>query len=155
MDMTTQNKVFSRICGPQGILRRRNSTVILATHATRFLRYMDKVVVIGDQGSIVEPGSLSIISAGDYASSGDDDMDEDSIDPPEHYEDIESNRHRYSNTRPAEQEDPILDKARQTGDFAVYRYYFSCLSWKMGLTFLFFQLCYAFTTTFPTVWLKW
>jgi ATP-binding cassette subfamily C (CFTR/MRP) protein 1 len=71
LDMTTQNKIFSRILGPQGTLRRRNTTVILATHASRFLRYTDHVVVLNDKGTISEQGSFDeLVTAGGYISSG-------------------------------------------------------------------------------------
>jgi ATP-binding cassette subfamily C (CFTR/MRP) protein 1 len=155
--MTTQNKTFSRILGPQGILRRRNTTIVLATHASRFLRYMDHIVVLSDKSTILEQGSFDeLVKSGGYISSGEEHTGEVSVDLAEdHYSlDIELSLHQ-SDTAVHQEDDMSHDKARQTGDFTVYKYYFSCLSWKIGVTFLIFQVSYAFLTTFPTIWLKW
>ena len=156
LDMTTQNKIFSRILGPQGILRRRNTTVILATHTSRFLRYTDHVVVLNDKGIISEQGSFDeLVTEGGYISSGGENAG-DSVDLAEEKTSLDTNLSSHqSDTAILEQNDLAQDKSRQTGDFTVYRYYLSCLSWKVGVTFLIFQVSYAFLTTFPTIWLKW
>jgi ATP-binding cassette subfamily C (CFTR/MRP) protein 1 len=154
--MTTQNKIFSRVLGPQGILRRRNTTVILATHASRFLRYTDYVVVLSDKGTISEQGSFDeLVAAGGYISPGGENAG-DSIDLAEEQTSFDVNLSSHqSDAAILQTNDLAPDKARQTGDFTVYRYYFSCLSWKIGVMFLIFQVSYAFLTTFPAIWLKW
>ncbi|KAL5448960.1 hypothetical protein PMIN07_004119 [Paraphaeosphaeria minitans] len=155
LDMRTQNKIFSRVLGPNGLMRKRGATAILATHAERFIRYVDHIIVLSGKGTISEQGSLAELSrAGGYvAASAVDTSSESSMDtvPDDTDPKVEF---ASSNSATANEAAP-LEKARQIGDFNVYRYYFSFLSWKIGIIFLVLQFSYAFLNTFPTVWLKW
>jgi ATP-binding cassette, subfamily C (CFTR/MRP), member 1 len=38
LDVNTQKNVFDRLLGPHGLLRKRKSTVVIATHAGKFAR---------------------------------------------------------------------------------------------------------------------
>ncbi|CAD0099756.1 unnamed protein product, partial [Aureobasidium mustum] len=55
LDTRTERLVFNRVLGPQGLLRKMKSTVVLATHAIGWLRYADTVLVIED-GKLVYQG---------------------------------------------------------------------------------------------------
>ncbi|KAF2449993.1 putative multidrug resistance protein [Karstenula rhodostoma CBS 690.94] len=155
LDMSTQNKIFSRVLGPNGLLRKRGATMILATHAVRFLRYTDQIIALSDSGTISEQGTLNELSRteGYVAASTADISSESSADTVSEEDDPKVEL--ASSDANAAAEAAPLDKARQIGDLNVYRYYFSFLSWKTGIMFLVLQVCYAFLSTFPTVWLKW
>lgn len=56
LDNTTEKLVFNRVFGPEGILRKSGATVILATHATYYARYADRIIVISN-GRITEQGT--------------------------------------------------------------------------------------------------
>ncbi|KAH0165268.1 P-loop containing nucleoside triphosphate hydrolase protein, partial [Aureobasidium melanogenum] len=58
LDTRTERLVFNRVLGPQGLLRKMKSTVVLATHAIGWLRYADTVLVIED-GKLVYQGGPS------------------------------------------------------------------------------------------------
>jgi ATP-binding cassette subfamily C (CFTR/MRP) protein 1 len=55
LDNTTEKLVFDRVFGRHGFFRKRNATVVLATHAIHYARHADKVVIISD-GRIVGDG---------------------------------------------------------------------------------------------------
>ena len=58
LDTRTQRDVFNQVFGPRGLLRLNKTTVILATHATKFLSSADLIVALGRDGKIVEQGTF-------------------------------------------------------------------------------------------------
>ncbi|TLS21235.1 uncharacterized protein PpBr36_10624 [Pyricularia pennisetigena] len=55
LDKTTENLVFSRVFGRDGLLRQMKCTVVLVTHSVRWAAHADKVVVVSD-GRVVADG---------------------------------------------------------------------------------------------------
>ncbi|KAH0073344.1 P-loop containing nucleoside triphosphate hydrolase protein, partial [Aureobasidium melanogenum] len=55
LDTRTERLVFNRVLGPQGLLRKMRSTVVLTTHIVGWLRYADTVLVVED-GKLVYQG---------------------------------------------------------------------------------------------------
>lgn len=55
LDNTTEKLVFDRVFGRHGFFRKRNVTVILATHAIHYARYADKTIIMS-HGRIVGDG---------------------------------------------------------------------------------------------------
>jgi ATP-binding cassette subfamily C (CFTR/MRP) protein 1 len=115
----------------------------------RLLRYVDHIVVLSDRGNISEQGTFAELSgAGHYvAVNVEDSLNEASVDTLS--KDAIPTVEFLSNASAVEEDAP-LDKARQIGDVNVYRYYFSFLSWKIGIMFLILQVCYAVLNTFPS-----
>jgi ATP-binding cassette subfamily C (CFTR/MRP) protein 1 len=62
LDSTTEKLVFDRVFGCNGVLRKANATVILATHATYFARHADKIIVLSE-GRITEHGTYQELIA--------------------------------------------------------------------------------------------
>ncbi|KAL1795382.1 hypothetical protein ACET3X_007198 [Alternaria dauci] len=61
LDSTTEKLVFSRVFGPEGLLRQIKSTVVLATHSIRWTAKSDKIVVMSE-GGIVAHGCHESLS---------------------------------------------------------------------------------------------
>ena len=57
LDTTTEEHVFRQVFGPEGLLKRRRSTVVLCTHSVRYLPAADYIIALGD-GTVVERGSF-------------------------------------------------------------------------------------------------
>ncbi|THY82869.1 P-loop containing nucleoside triphosphate hydrolase protein, partial [Aureobasidium pullulans] len=55
LDTRTERLVFNRVLGPQGLLRKIGSAVVLATHAIGWLRYADTVLVF-ENGKLIYRG---------------------------------------------------------------------------------------------------
>lgn len=55
LDKSTEMLVFRRVFGKNGLLRKSNSTVVLATHSAHWASEADQIVVLAD-GSVLECG---------------------------------------------------------------------------------------------------
>lgn len=58
LDADTEEHVFSRVFGPEGLIKRRNATAVLCTHSIRHLPSADHIVAMGSDGTIVEQGKF-------------------------------------------------------------------------------------------------
>ncbi|KAK0615109.1 P-loop containing nucleoside triphosphate hydrolase protein, partial [Bombardia bombarda] len=70
LDADTYSKCFTAILGPEGLLRRSRTAVILATHNIQLLPHADNIIVLGDNGEIVEKGTFDELNSaeGSYVS---------------------------------------------------------------------------------------
>ena len=59
LDADTEEYVFQRVFGPNGLLRCRNATAVLCTHTIRHLPSADHIVALGADGAIVEQGTFN------------------------------------------------------------------------------------------------
>jgi ATP-binding cassette subfamily C (CFTR/MRP) protein 1 len=57
LDNTTEKLVFDRVFGPNGLLRKSNATVVLATHATYYARYADRIMIFS-KGKVASKGTF-------------------------------------------------------------------------------------------------
>ena len=157
LDMATQNRIFQRLFGPRGLIRQLGTTAVLATHADRFLRHADHVIVLGE-GKILEQGPYMKLNMAQGPAEKE--CSETSGNPNDEVSlDVEDGNEAQSPTTYSPHEenakDKPLDKSRQLGDFQVYRYYFAALTWTIAAIFFVLQISWAFLSCFPTVWLKW
>ncbi|KAK0757803.1 hypothetical protein N5P37_009819 [Trichoderma harzianum] len=65
IDMETEGLIFHRLWGSNGLLRRLQATVVLATHATHRLRYSDQIFVLSTEGVPLEQGTFDRLTASD------------------------------------------------------------------------------------------
>ena len=137
LDAETEEQVFGRLLGRQGLLRQLGAGVLLATNAVHRLSYADHIIAMNESGCIAEQGSLQQLRvAGGYVQSL-------------------ATKHKEEN-RAKVDNDTLLninttmaligmvgrlgadleELNRQTGELGVYEYYFSSVGWAS--TFLFF-----------------
>ncbi|KAK4071607.1 uncharacterized protein Triagg1_5845 [Trichoderma aggressivum f. europaeum] len=70
IDKETEGLIFHRLWGSDGLLRRLQATVVLATHATHRLRYSDQIFVLSAKGVPLEQGTLDeLIASNGYIAS--------------------------------------------------------------------------------------
>jgi len=164
MDAATENLVFERLLGPEGLLRKSSTTVIIATHAglytkptklsnakvlniVNLLPSADYIIALGANGKVLEQGTFEQLNKLDgYVKSF-------SVQQGKRNSEIitEPLGKRTLGTMVAS---PLVDamdeKKRQLGDLSVYKYYFRSIGWFA--TFMFFALsaiC-GFFLTFPS-----
>ncbi|TDZ30419.1 ABC transporter FUM19 [Colletotrichum spinosum] len=157
LDNDTAGEVFRRVFGLEGILRRRNATAILCTHAIKYLPLADHIIALGSDGTLVEQGTFSdlmrdkryVASLGVRATDSDRESEsgEDSADPGKP---TASPKSRRPHTIAAE----LMEKSRQTGDFSVYVHYFHSLNPTAVAIFVVSCVSYSTWNSFPTIWLK-
>lgn len=161
LDADTEDQVFRRIFGPDGLLRRRGATVILCTHSVKHLPAADHIVALGPDGRVVEQGSFDAlvanesyvaglgVRAGDGSSSSRNSRD--NVDAaPEMMPPVE----RSATTRSVAPTLAPDDRARMVGDRAVYRYYLRTMTFLPVFGFTFTGLLTGVFLNLPTVWLK-
>jgi ATP-binding cassette, subfamily C (CFTR/MRP), member 1 len=131
LDADTEEQVFRRVFSSEGLLRKRNATVVLCTHSVRRLPSADHVIVLGPDGVLVEQGSFrELVKNQKYVSSLNIKETEDampsggSVTPVQVVEPEQSGFLRAITAAPISPTE-AEDTSRMIGDTAVYRHYFA------------------------------
>ncbi|RBR06588.1 uncharacterized protein FIESC28_10983 [Fusarium coffeatum] len=159
LDADTEERVFRRVFGPDGLLRQRGTTVVLCTHSVRHLPAADHIVALGN-GTIVEQGSFAelmarpgyVHSIGLRSSSDSDITSERSTS-----KDRSETAKFEVGVAPAQSVLSVTadeDGSRQHGDRSVYGHYTKSVGPIFVVLSLFFASLWGFFTNFPTIWLK-
>ncbi|KAK5991839.1 ABC multidrug transporter B [Cladobotryum mycophilum] len=152
--------ISERLFGPQGLVRRNKSTVILVTHASSLVSLADDVIVL-ENGIVVESGSLSslretssrlpslkmeqpsLIQSPQTASAQDGTMSS-----------LEERCEAAEEVLSALGEQASELKS-QNGDFSVYQYYSRCAGHGMVAGFCAMTMMWAFCDEFSVVVIDW
>ncbi|KAI0391240.1 P-loop containing nucleoside triphosphate hydrolase protein [Xylariaceae sp. FL0594] len=161
LDADTEEQVFARVFGPNGVIHRRQATAVLCTHSVRHLPFADHIIVLGGDGTVVEQGSFNqLVSGGSYVQglglSKVSDVISDSEDSvtEETLKEVEPVVRAEAVAAPTTEVPKSLDSARQLGDWAVYKHYFKAMGFFLAGSLFFWAALYGFFYNFPTVWLK-
>ena len=150
LDTRTQQDVFNRVFGPQGLLRLNGTSVILATHATKFLSAADHIIALGREGNIAEQGTFEHLKvAQGYLHSLD----------VEHYKENHSTANDDSrNDLPQKANAPATTAkplATSSGEKGIYRYYLSSAGVFNCLLALFIATGMTFFGSASLLVIKW
>lgn len=156
LDADTEDQVFKRVFGPNGLLRQRNATVVLSTHSIQHLPCADHIIALGENGTVVEQGSFQDLIANEkYVHSLD--IKESTVRTFESH--LPAKTQGSSNAEEnavAEHVAPtyLEEKDRMLGDSTVYRYYLTSLGKTSITAFVTFGLGWGYFYNFGTVWLR-
>ncbi|KAL2257594.1 hypothetical protein VTK26DRAFT_9425 [Humicola hyalothermophila] len=160
LDAETEERVFLRVFSPTGLIRRRNATCVLCTHSIRHLPLADHIVALGQDGAIVEQGTFRELLANEQyvhslgvTENEKSDLRTPSTDAPN--TPIKEERpkvHLGQSASPIKTE--LEDRARMTGDWAVYHHYFARINVIAKLAFVVFGTGWGFFSNWGTIWLK-
>jgi ABC-type multidrug transport system fused ATPase/permease subunit len=154
LDADTEEQVFRQVFGPDGLLRRRGTTVALCTHSIRHLPVADYIIALGD-GTIVEQGTFDELMARDGyicrlgLRSGSESDTSSEITPSTKDDvktDAEQLHHLPTNVVLVEQG---TGKSRQTGDKTVYKHYVKSMGVFLATCSLFFAALWGILYKFP------
>ncbi|KAL6824764.1 P-loop containing nucleoside triphosphate hydrolase protein [Trichoderma sp. SZMC 28015] len=157
LDVDTEQQVFRKVFGTEGLLTRRRSTVVLCTHSVRHLPAADYVIVLED-GIVSEQGTFNKLIAnqgylqrlGLKRSSENNARPERSVAKENAqestFEDIRTTLSIVNTT-------PNADASRQVGDRTVYKHYMMNMGWPVAASALFFAMLWGFLLNFSTIWL--
>ncbi len=154
LDAGTEEKVFRRVFGANGLLKRRGTTVVLCTHSAKHLIASDYILAL-QSGTIIEQGvfaqlvaqegyvyQLRLKATKDDCSSGTaasedagTDMEPESIPQPSVPKSIQDE----------------TSSSRQSGDKAVYKHYIVSMGILVSLASVLLAVLWGFFTNFPTV----
>ncbi|KAK0120207.1 hypothetical protein ONS95_011613 [Cadophora gregata] len=131
LDAETEEKVFSKLFGSSGLLKRIGTTVILVTHAVHRLPFADQILALDASGRMVEQGTFQELKAGGgYVDSllqqvGERSRGEENTDIPDEVERIEKLASRAIDFETVDDEKTIHET-----EFATYKYYFESIGWR-------------------------
>lgn len=156
LDADTEEQVFRQVFGPDGLLRRRRSTVILCTHSIRHLPAADYIIALGD-GTIAEQGTFSdLVTLQGYVhrlglkSSSDSDASSEKTTSKKSVRESRPQLLRMTTTN-ASTLASETDESRKMGDKTVYTHYFKSVGWAVVGSSLCFAALWGFFTNFPTI----
>ncbi|KAI1382741.1 P-loop containing nucleoside triphosphate hydrolase protein [Hypoxylon trugodes] len=162
LDANTEDHVYRKVFSSDGLLRRRNVTVVLCTHSIKHLPFADHIIALGSDGSLVEQGSFPELMANEsYVQS----LGVKESDTTGTNDGVQSIADELSNTQKEPTPTTIVvanskesnvseEQARMIGDIAVYRHYFSRIDNIIIAALLLFGLGWGFFSNFTTIWLK-
>ncbi|KID91337.1 ABC transporter, transmembrane domain, type 1 [Metarhizium guizhouense ARSEF 977] len=150
LDSTTEEKIFARLFGHDGLFRKQKTTVIMATNAVHRLSAADHIIALSSDGRVLEQGSFEELQAtGAYTRA---------LAPSKRKTaSAEGPMTTQINTQLSHAIAPEVPKGlqRRTGDGTVYNYYIATFGWYKWSILMFFAACYGLLTVFPQVWVNW
>lgn len=150
LDAETEDQVFGRLFGTDGLLRKLRTTVLVATHAIHRLPVSDYIVALDSSGHVVEQGHFEQLrSSGKY-------VEELSMklrlsDESAAKEQPEAAKLDVSAFKAGHEElDARTEElSRQSGDLSVYKYYFASIGWQHTIIFWVLVVLYGVTLKLP------
>lgn len=153
LDNTTEAKISENLLSSQGVLRSVGTTVILVTHNAKHLHTADHIIALGSDGQVIEEGSLSDLLENDQYVAGltlGRMQEESSSTNPK----VNHSRDKPLTEGPSYPQLQLDGRARQLGDIAVFRYFFSLFGSLYMVYFALSCVAFSFFYNFSTVWLK-
>ncbi|KAK4209327.1 P-loop containing nucleoside triphosphate hydrolase protein [Rhypophila decipiens] len=174
LDADTELEVFTKVFGPDGILRHRKATVVLVTHSVKHLPQADNILLLGANSTIRYKGNYAgLITAGIrehnehlHKLKGDviettvkrafqQDQEEAVIQDIKFPTKEEEEYTAVTNAKaPVHNSSFLSDKDRMTGDSTVYRYYLASLGKMSIVAFAVFGIGWGFFYNFGYIWLR-
>ncbi|EPS37133.1 hypothetical protein H072_9271 [Dactylellina haptotyla CBS 200.50] len=161
LDTITEERIFMRLFGADGLLRRNRVTIILATHAVHRLPHADQIIVMNKTGSIQSRGSWKALSSDSDFIEVLRDAAKREISESSHHDGINDDQELPHEVTPYADDDArtqatIDDISRKTGDIAVYKHYFKAVGSRHSIIFACLLLVESALWCTLTVWLnKW
>lgn len=129
LDAETKEHISNQIFGKKGLFRQLGATVLLATHAVHRLSYSDNIIALGGDGRVIEQGDFEQLrNAGGYVQSLAAGIKSEDIATSTSTPKKPDNTAQTAPPKPDNDEE-VEELNRQTGDFAVYEYYFASIGW--------------------------
>ncbi|KAH8594448.1 putative ABC multidrug transporter [Bisporella sp. PMI_857] len=156
LDRRTQDEIWGMVFGPRGLFRQHGITVVIATHTLRYLRDADKIVVLGNEGRVINQGQLDELNQRDeyirtlFAEDELYHFPQDDL-----ASDMRGQREQAKSRAVIQAEtDEQKDLLRSTGDSSLYRYYFKSIGSLYSLGIFSLGAIATFCIVFPDVWLR-
>ncbi|CAI7591777.1 unnamed protein product [Penicillium manginii] len=155
LDNATSKLVFNRVFGSNGLLRRLGGVTFLATHSIDYMKYANFIVVLGDDGQVLEQGSPEDIRS--YATDvpGPNKTDEKETNTEiDLFDDQESQHEPQESTLESLGDSSGSDKRQGGADMSIYKYYFSALGWERISFLLLFLIIDSGIGGFRYIWIE-
>jgi ABC-type multidrug transport system fused ATPase/permease subunit len=156
LDADTEEQVFRQVFGPDGLLRRRRSTVVLCTHSVRHLPVADHIIALED-GTVVEQGSFHKLMTlqGYVQRMGLRPSSDSGTSSEQTASEMRARESRpqllHTTTTNTSSRAPDTDELRQVGDITVYKHYFKRMGIFLAVWSFLFAALWGFFANFPTI----
>ncbi|KXH61282.1 ABC transporter [Colletotrichum salicis] len=152
LDSKSVSQISSRLFSKEGHLRRKEISVILATHTRSLLRYADELIIL-TEGQVLSQGSYEqvLASSSDLITKSKLEDDDNSS----RGEKSEQAEDSVKSTQIQRTLDAEEDRMRQNGSWSVYKYYFERAGWIVVGSFVFATFTEAFCSGFTNIWFQW
>ncbi|KAM0421107.1 hypothetical protein ACHAPT_011178 [Fusarium lateritium] len=153
LDNDTEAELFRRVYGPGGITRRRNVTVVICTHSVRHLPTADHIIALGSGGTVIEQGTFSeLLENKKYVYSLG--VKHGGPDTPSTVNKSEEQANTVPIPPSATAKTEMYDKARQQGDWSIYKHYFKSVGFMAAATVISAGIMFGACSNISSVWLK-
>lgn len=146
LDAETEETVFVKYFGRQGLLRQAGATAILVTHAVTRLPYSDYIIALDADGQISEQGTFDQLrNAGGYVErlatkhkyeSATTSSEDSGVEPSAGQPTMSAQDSKARANAKVEAEEEDLN--RSLGELSTYKYYFSYIGWSRSCLSLFY-----------------
>lgn len=163
LDANTEEQVFRRIFGPDGVLRRRNATVILCTHSVRHLPSADHIIALDASGKIVEQGSFHDLAKNEKYVHGlgikrklAEELSLGLEESSTHTSTVDDEKATISETTPTKETATKLfatGQATRARERKIYAHYYRSIGFIPCFVFLLFGLSYGFFVNWEYIWI--
>ncbi|UNI24992.1 hypothetical protein JDV02_010703 [Purpureocillium takamizusanense] len=150
LDQQTSRDVFARLLGPDGLLRKEGTTVVMATHALEYLSSADTVVALDQKGSIVKQlASRDMYLSKEYVEALKQDGEGTETD------NIGETSSRDGTSRKASAKQPSTPELiKKVGDLSLYKFYLQSCGVFIFIIWLVLAAGYIFSGKLPQIWLR-
>lgn len=149
LDKVTERNILDMVFAPDGLVKKAQLTVILATNSASHLRYSDEVVILNEDHCVAQQGAYQdLLAEGGYLHRLAAEPNVSTIRKQEL--DISEDTLDEIGLGKVQEEEADMDPSRKTGDLTVYRYYFSTAGWSEMITYLFACCVFVFGVSFPS-----
>jgi ATP-binding cassette subfamily C (CFTR/MRP) protein 1 len=146
LDANSEETIFTKLLGPDGLLRKDGRTVIFATNALHRLSSADHIIVLAADGTIAEQGPYSRLGSSVAA-----------------YVQAAKSEVRHNHDKPvtlaipveAVTDTQVEGQQRRTGDFTIYKYYAKSVGMLNLALFFAFGAVFVFALIFPQYIIGW
>lgn len=148
LDAISEDRIFSRLFGKNGLLHQSGTTIILATHAAHRLPLADHIIALTSKGALSEQGRFQDLILGNGYVSG---LVARHVS--EVTEDKDVSPAKTKVPEDVRQQNAKADIKRPVGEWATYRFYFASLGWQnlgvWAVLLIFYSLLQQFPSTYP------
>lgn len=146
LDVNTEEVIIHRLLGPRGLLRKFDTTVLLVSHSLRVLAIADQIITLSKGSCVVHRGSISPSRKG---------LDVTTDTPLDKSTGVKVSEASKAWAPKGPSKEDKDDLARRTGDWSIYKYYFSNFQKRYSAMFVAFSVGAAFSSRFSQIWLNW
>ncbi|KAK8046051.1 P-loop containing nucleoside triphosphate hydrolase protein [Apiospora saccharicola] len=158
LDAVTEDHVFRRVFGRDGLFRKSGTTVVLATHSVKRLPEANLILALKENGEIVEQGSFSELNIpGSYIHTLEVKLQKKEQEledaPVDEADSIDEKTKEVMEVE--EKTETEIDETRQLGNWSIYRYYGHALGPMALATWIFFLAGGQTFVGLGEIWINW